>query len=282
MAVTEIPFPASIPATYPIIEGEPDFDPALHLALGKPTQTISLSEFGYDETTVNAAPSKVGVVGPFRILSDEGVAVMRESARAFRKLNARTEGDPKAAYVKPRGSAYSSRFMRDFCACPDISAFYSDLVGVGLFAHPMPTVRSTLVFEPADITKTQQGWHLDTVGFACVTALHDPSALDGGRFQYFNGTRSDVARHCQCAEVDLIKSVGQLTDLPKEKVVSLAFPGPGYGVLMQGNYILHRGEPMASPGERMMFVPGFIVADPAVADVTHWTEIQKFNSPALP
>ena len=31
----------------------------------------------------------------------------------------------------------------------------------------------------------------------------------------------------------------------------------------------------------MIFVPGYVVADPEVPDVTHWSEIQRFNSPAL-
>ena len=281
MAVPDIPFPASIPAIYPLIEGEPDFDPAVHLALEKPTHQVSLSHFGYDENVTGAAPTKMAVAGPLRVFSEVGVAAMRASARAFRQLNARTEGDPKAAYIKPRGSAYSSRFIRDFCACPEITTFFSEIAGVDLIGHPMPTVRSTLVFAPEDISKTQQGWHLDTVGFACVIALHDPAELDGGQFQYFEGTRADVARHCHCPEEDLIKSVGQLTELPSDKVQSLAFPGPGYGVLMQGNYVLHRGEPMARPGERTMFVPGYAVTDPSFPDVTFWSEIQRFNSPAL-
>ena len=199
----------------------------------------------------------------------------------FGVLNARTEGDPKAGYIKPRGPAYSSKFIRDLCACPQIGEFFSEVAGVELIGHPMPTVRATLVYAPQDIRKTRQGWHLDTVGFACVIALHDPNLLDGGRFQYFNGTRAQVAQHCECSEEELIRSVGQLTELPADKVESLAFPGPGYGVLMQGNYILHRGEPMRSPGERVMFVPGFAVTDPSHPDVTHWKEIQSFNSPAL-
>ena len=281
MAEADIPFPAVIPPSYRLVEGEPDFDPARHLALEKPNQSILLNELGYDKSVCEGAPTQLALAGPFRILSDEGVEAMQASARAFRNLNARTEGDPKAAYVKPRGSAYSSKFMREFCSCPDITAFFSELAGIPLVGHPMPTIRSTLVFEPADVRKTQQGWHVDTIGFACVIALHDPAHLDGGRFQYFKGTRADVAAICECPEEELIRSVGQLTHLPPEQVESLAFPGPGYGVLMQGNYVLHRGEPMISPGERMMFVPGYVVAEPDVPDVTHWSEIQRFNSPAL-
>lgn len=281
MTVPEIPFPVSIPEAYPRIENEIHFDPAKHLALEKPTFAVTLEEFGYDGQTSRAAPTDMAMAGPFRVLSDEGVAALKTSARAFRTINIGTESDPKAAYIKPRGPAYSSQFIRDLCACKQVTEHFSEIAGVQLIGHPMPTLRATLVYAPEDIKKTRQGWHLDTVGFACVIALHDPHLLDGGRFQYFTGTRAQVAEHCQCAEEELIRSVGHLTEMPGEQVRSLAFPGPGYGVLMQGNYILHRGEPMESAGERMMFVPGFVATDPNVADVTHWSEVQSFNSPAL-
>ena len=281
MAVPEIPFPVSIPEAYPRIEHEPCFDPAKHLALEKPTFAVTLEEFGYDQQASRAAPTNMAMAGPFRILSDEGVTALQASARAFRTINIGTEADPNAAYIKPRGPAYSSKFIRDLCACEQVTAHFSEIAGVNLIGHPMPTLRATLVYAPEDIRKTQQGWHLDTVGFACVIALHDPDLLDGGRFQYFTGTRAQVAAHCQCAEEELIRSVGRLTEMPGEQVRSLAFPGPGYGLLMQGNYILHRGEQLASAGERTMFVPGFVVTDPNVPDVTHWSEVQSFNSPAL-
>ena len=279
--VPEIPFPASIPDTYPRVEDEPRFDPAVHLALEKPSDVVSLARLGYDAKIRGAAPTDLGVAGPFRILSAVGVRAMQRTAATFRRLNARTEGDPLAAYIKPRGPAYSSEFIRDFCACAQVNEFFSEIAGVELIGHPMPTVRATLVYAPADIEKTRQGWHLDTIGFACVIALHDPNRLDGGRFQYFTGTRAEVAQHCGCAEQDLMKSVGRLTELPADRVRSLAFPAPGYGVLMQGNYVLHRGEPLARPAERVMFVPGYLATDPAAPDVTHWSEIRSFNSPVV-
>ena len=281
MAVAPLSFPESIPDSYPIIEGEPAFEANTHLSLERPTNVVTLDGFGYDKATSDSAPTTMAMAGPFRILSDEGVAVMRESARAFRRLNARTEGDPRAGYVKPRGSAYSSRFLREFCACPEVTDFFSDIAGIELIGHAMPTIRSTLVFDPENFEQSQQGWHLDTIGFACVIALHDPATLDGGRFQYFAGTRAQVAEHCACAEEDLIMSVGRLTDLPPDTVRTVAYTAPGYGLLMQGNYVLHRGEPMAEPGERIIFAPGYMAADPSIPDVVQWSEIRRFNSPAL-
>ena len=85
MATVEIPFPASIPDIYPIVKDEPVFDPAVHLALEKPTNTVALETFGYDQDVTREAPTNMAVAGPLRILSDEGVSVMRASARAFRR-----------------------------------------------------------------------------------------------------------------------------------------------------------------------------------------------------
>ena len=113
MAVPDIPFPAAIPDSYAVLEDEPRFDPAVHLALEMPARIVTLDAFCYDEKTRTTAPSDMAMAGPFRILSDAGVAAIAETARAFRRLNQRTEGDPRAAYIKPRGPAYSSRFIRD-------------------------------------------------------------------------------------------------------------------------------------------------------------------------
>ena len=93
MATPEIPFPASIPDSYPVLENEPLFDPVVHLALEKPTRIVNLDAFGYDEKARNAAPTNVAMAGPFRIFSDQGVAAMQSVTRAFKRLSARTEGD---------------------------------------------------------------------------------------------------------------------------------------------------------------------------------------------
>ena len=50
---------------------------------------------------------------------------------------------------------------------------------------------------------------------------------------------------------------------------------------MQGNLILHRGEPLRRPAERSVFVPGFIARDMAFDDVTNWQEVRQWNSPTL-
>ena len=173
MTVPEIPFPVSIPEAYPRIENEIHFDPAKHLALEKPTFAVTLEEFGYDGQTSRAAPTDMAMAGPFRVLSDEGVAALKTSARAFRTINIGTESDPKAAYIKPRGPAYSSQFIRDLCACKQVTEHFSEIAGVQLIGHPMPTLRATLVYAPEDIKKPVRGgiwirWVL-RVSLRCMT-----------------------------------------------------------------------------------------------------------------
>ena len=218
--------------------------------------------------------------GPFRLLSHTGVEAMRFIARSFKQLGPRTEGDPKAAYLKPRGLLYSSRFVRDLCTAPVLNAFLSEIAATPLALHGMPTAAAAVIYAPPEIEKTNQGWHLDTVGFACVIALNDPHELEGGSFQFFKGTRQSVAEWLGVETQDLRKSVGHLTSLPTEQVVTARFPAAGYAMLMQGQMVLHRGEPLRSPGERMMLVSSFMSLDPRFPDATHWPENPTLELPS--
>jgi hypothetical protein len=272
---------AGVPGDYPPLENEPKFQAEVHLQLEPPSQTLTLESFGYHPGELGDVPSTLAVAGPFRLLSDEGVQALRFIAAQFKNLSLRLEGDSKAAYLKPRGIWYSSQFVRELCTSPLIRAFFSDLAGTPLAAHGMPTVAAAMIYAPPEIEKTNQGWHLDTVNFATVIALTEPDELDGGCFQYFRGTRAEVAAQLNIEEHELRTSVGRLTDLEPARVVTVKYPAAGYALFMQGNLVLHRGEPLRAPAERVVFVPAFVPLDMRYPDVTHWSEIQRWNSPAL-
>lgn len=281
MLMNPPPFPADLARSYPPIKDEPEFRADKHLALEAGGQRVNLDSLHYDPDEIQGLPSTLAVGGPFRLLSHTGVEAMRFIARSFKQLGPRTEGDPKAAYLKPRGLLYSSRFVRDLCTAPVLNAFLSEIAATPLALHGMPTAAAAVIYAPPEIEKTNQGWHLDTVGFACVIALNDPHELEGGSFQFFKGTRQSVAEWLGVETQDLRKSVGHLTSLPTEQVVTARFPAAGYAMLMQGQMVLHRGEPLRSPGERMMLVSSFMSLDPRFPDATHWPEIRRWNSPAL-
>lgn len=281
MILEPLAFPQALARDYPLLADEPRFDPSVHLDLRVPDKVLSLGDLGYRPDACKKFPSQVAVSEPFSFLSAAGVEALRDTARKFRAASKSTEGDPRAAYIKPRGGSYCSTFARDLCRSPEIAEFLSELAGTPVGVHSMPTQQAGFIYAPADVTKTNQGWHLDTIGFACVIPLHDPATLQGGGFQYFHGTRDEVAAHIDCKVDELRSSVGRLSELPTNRVKTLYLPGPGHAVFMQGNLVLHRGEPIRAPADRIMFVPGFMSLDTDYPDVMHWQEVQRWNSPAL-
>ncbi|HKY94863.1 MAG TPA: hypothetical protein VJL84_06130 [Kiloniellales bacterium] len=281
MIAKAIAFPNRIPESYIRLVREPEFVPARHLALEKPDRIITLEEFGYDAETRARCPSQVAISSAFRILTDEGVAALREVGEQFRRQEQKTEGNPEAAYVKPRGSAYSSRFARDLSQSPDLLAFVSEIAGTPLGPHTMPTLGASFIYAPPQAEKTNQGWHMDSLGFDCVIMVSDPDDGNGGGFQYFQGTLEEVARICGVAEHEIRTSVGKLGSLPAERIHTMTYRKAGYGAFMQGNMVLHRGEPLKRPAVRSVFVPGFIALDLDHPDVTNWREVRNWNSPSV-
>jgi len=281
MIAAPIGFPNRVPDSYPRLAGEPRFDAARHLALEPPVSVMTLADFGYDAEARARCPSQIAITSAFRILSDEGLAALRAVGEEFRRLEAGTEGNPEAAYVKPRGSAYSSRFARDLSHCPELLDFVSQIAGTPLAPHSMPTLGSSFVYAPPQVEKTNQGWHMDSLGFDCVILVSDPDETNGGGFQYFQGTLQEVARICGVAEHEIRTSVGKLGNLPADRIHTMTYRRAGYGAFMQGNMVLHRGEPLRRPAPRSVFVPGFIALDLDYPDVTNWREVRKWNSPSV-
>ncbi len=282
MIAANIPFPREIPASYQTIDGEPEFDPARHLALEMPERIWKLKDFGYDEHIRARYPSQVAVTSPLKVLTAEGVAALREVGEGFKRLELKTEGNPDAAYVKPRGVVYSSTFARDLSRDADLADFLSRIAGTPLAPHTIPTLAAGFVFAPPDVSKTNQGWHLDSLGFGLVIMVSDPEELDGGSFQYFNGTSMEAVRLVGLSDPsELRSSIGKLGAIPEDRILTIDYPCAGYGMFMQGNLILHRGEPLRRPAERSVFVPGFIARDMTFDDVTNWQEVREWNSPTL-
>ena len=282
MIASGIPLPMRTPACYASLEREPDFDSARHLALEPPERVYRLHEFGYGADECASHASDIAMTSPFRVLSPQGVTALRDVGEGFRRLRPPTEGRPDAAYVKPRGAAFSSRFIRDFCACPQLSQFLSAIAGTQLAPHTLPTLAASFVYAPREVEKTNQGWHLDSLGFALVIMASDPRALDGGAFEYFKGTVAEAALWAGVGDPALLRTtIGTFPDFPAERIARVVYPEAGFGLFMQGNLVLHRGEPLRKPAERCVFVPGFIGRDLRFSDPTNWPEIRRWNSPTI-
>jgi hypothetical protein len=262
MLADPLSFPQELPPSYQPLHDEPAFDPARHLALEPPRQVWRLAELGYTPAQIAACASDVGVAGPLRILSEEGVVAARAVALSLRAHC--LSSDRTARYLA--GGVYRSRFLRDLCNCAQVTAFLSEIVGCELLPHSMPSQQIYINYAPEDVTRAVDTWHVDSIGFDYVLLLNDPRTLSGGDFQFFHGTIEHAARLLGTEAEGLTEAIAQ--DLPPDRVVTASFPAAGYALLQQGNLIVHRATALTRPGERITLVPGLVARDTRWPDPT--------------
>ena len=96
----------------------------------------------------------------------------------------------------------------------------------------------------------------DTLQVDYVMFVTDPKKVEGGEFQYFNGTKEEMAK---------LSAKGKR--VPADRIIAPAMPGPGYAVLMQGDHVVHQACGIKD-GERITLVNGYTYLDPMVRDYT--------------
>ncbi len=251
-------FPAAHPQGYPTLKDEPEFDARKHLAIELPSQTTSLSDFGYPDDEIAECPTDLAITSTFRILSPEGAACLLEVARLL---------EPHARSVERisrmvRGGAYQSKFLRDFCSSPVLAEAMSNICRTPLLPHTIPHQLGHLNYNPEKVGENVDKWHVDTLRIDFVLFVTDPNSVEGGEFEYFRGTKT---------EVENLKRAGM--PLPAEKIVQAELPGPGYAVLQQGNMVVHRAKALSAPGERITLVNGYVPRDVGFPDFTRFDQL---------
>ena len=253
------PFPDDMPHGFTRLKDEPEFHPAQHFQLEAPTDIFTLSDFGYDaQTGLDDSPVNFAATSVFRILSAEGAAALHQTAKAlepFATSNPRIERNV-------RGGVYRSKFLRDLCLSEDVTKFMSEIAGLPLMPHTIPHQLGHMNFNPAKIGANVDKWHVDTLRFDYVMFVTDPTEYEGGQFQYFKGTKQEMAE---------LKASG--IAIPAEKIISPAMPGPGYAVFQQGNLVVHQAKGLTKPGERITMVNGYVAADPAIKDYSRYDQL---------
>ena len=254
------------PDGFPPLADEPAFDPARHLALEKPTEILTLTDFGYAPEEVAECPSDFAVTNVFRVMSDEGAACLYEVCK---QLEAYATSNPRIERCT-RGGVYRSQFLRDLCLSPQVADFLSEICGLDLLPHTIPHQLGHLNYAPATVGANVDKWHTDTLRYDYVMFVTDPKKNAGGAFQYFRGTKRELAA---------LKREGK--PLPAEKVVSPEMPGAGYAVMQQGNMVVHQARGLTAPGERITMVNGYIPRDPAHPDYTRYDQLTLADPPAV-
>lgn len=271
-----LPFPAAPPASVTAVLEEPRFDPVRHLALEMPRSSWSLADFGYDAETCAATPSPVAVTAPFRILSEEGVAVLQEVLRGLLPYADRAAGRRLSTFL--RRSVQRSAFVRDLVSDPGLIAHLSAVAGTPLVAHSIPGMQSFVNYAPLEPGRSVDSWHVDSIGFDAVLMVSDPAGLSGGSFQYFTGTRAEAKALLGIeAEGELV--LGHEAPLPPDRLVDAVFPAAGYAIFMQGDMVFHRAAPLLEPCERMTLVAGFLAGALNFPDRTNTAHMQNWHDP---
>jgi hypothetical protein len=157
-------------------------------------------------------------------------------------------GDPRLYY-----GAYQSKFMRDLAGCKELCDFLSELYQTPIAPHTMASLGIQLNIGTQPQVEIQ-GWHHDSVSFTVVLSMYDPTMIEGGRFEYFQGTRDEGKKLWDENGV-----------VPPERCVSPICPA-GYAGTIQGSAIYHRGAPLLSEGYRASLVLSFTARDASFPD----------------
>lgn len=264
MTAAVLPFSAQPPG-FDWLDGEPTFDPAIHLQLELPEHIRTLDEFGYDDQAIAATATRVAATSAFRVLSPEGASVMLDVARRlepFAQANPRIERSV-------RSGCHRSRWFRDLCVAPEVTEHLCGIYGVDVAPHPITSQLGHLNFAPSEVGAAVDKWHHDTLALDYVLMVADPTVLHGGDFEYFVGTKEEVARLADRGERP-----------PANRCVSVEWPGAGFAVALHGNMVVHRGGPLGQPGERISMVNGYIATDVRVDDQTRNVDLFHVDEPA--
>ncbi len=259
-------FPDVQPQGFPVLENEPVFDPAKHLQIEMPETIISLKEFGYSDSDIAECPCDFGITNVFRILSDEGAKCMLEVAHLLEPYvssNARIARNV-------RGGVYQSKFLRDLCQSDELTAAVSKICGTHLLPHTIPHQLGHMNYNPKEVGENVDKWHFDTLRIDFVMFVTDPNSVEGGEFEYYLGTKHEVAE---------LKKAGK--PLNPDKIKAPVMPGPGYAVLQQGNMVVHRAKGLTQPGERITMVNGYVPRDVSFPDYTRFDQLYLVDPPHM-
>lgn len=259
-------FPSISPDGFPVLEREPTFDPARHLALERPDSIVTLRDLGYAPEEIAACPTELGITSCFRILTDEGVACLLEIAR---NLEPYIRGNERISRTV-RGGAYQSRFLRDLCLSPEVTHWISEICGTPVMPHSIPHQLGHLNYNPLKLGENVDKWHVDTLRIDYVMFVTDPNEVEGGEFQYFLGTRH---------EAKALHRAGQ--KLPADRTITPRLPGAGYAVLQQGNMVVHRATGLRRAAERITMVNGYVPGDPDFPDYTRFDQLYIADPPHI-
>ncbi len=237
------------PAGMGIATGDVPWD-RRYLQLEPPAQVHTFAELGHVDAEALLSP--VAVTEPFRVLSDEGVAVALEISRGLEKI---AVGDARSKRM--RGCTYRSRFFEGMYRDPELVSFLGRLAQADLREHPVGHHQVQLNFAPEELARDVDVWHYDVVAYDFVMLLTDPAAMKGGNTEFFHGTVEEGMR-----------ILAERGAIPAERIGAVRYPAAGWAFLQQGHQVLHRAARLEEAYPRVSLVASYYCADPRFREPT--------------
>jgi len=263
-----ISFPAEIPAGYcGKDETEPVYDPTIHLQITPPEYVIGLDykkyKFPFSEEDKRTFPG-MSVSAPFRVVSDEGLRVLRSIYQKNKPLIIR--GERQSARL--RGLGYTSQFIRDFNNCRLLAKFFGHMANDTLAAHTMPMNYShTNIGDIGEHAPVDQ-WHADSVEYVMVLIISDIQDMVGGELE--------VIMHSSQKAFQLLVE----DKLTKDDILVANYKSAGYCMFMQGSKMVHHVSPVISAREpRISMVNSYVSCDVTRPDTTRLATFMNCGDP---
>ena len=226
-----------------------------------------LADLGYSKSEIATKATPVAATEPFQLLSDEGAEILLDTTRRLRPF-ARAAGDRIENMV--RGGCYRSRWLRDLCTSPEITAHLSEIYGIPIAPHAMPVHLGHINYEPQSLDHAIDKWHHDTLPLDFVLMVTDPGEVDGGDFEYFLGTKQEAAEFAARGETP-----------PPERTVTPNFPGPGYAIALHGDMVVHRASALRTLTERISMVNGYVALDTSLDEQSRSADLIAVDDPEV-
>jgi len=246
-----------------VYDTELKFIPDRHLAIQPPatvkTLDFSSVDFPYRPQTSSNFPG-LAYTEPFRLLSDEGTAVLRGIVDQHQGLARQNERNNCL-----RGLGYMSQWVRDMSFCPEVVSLLSALAKEELWPHDVLMHLGHTNFGAIGSDKAVDEWHTDSTDYVFVLILSDTTDMEGGELKVLQmGDSSGL-------HFDRLKVQG----IPADKVETVKYPGAGYCIFMQGTRILHSVTPVVSAREpRISFVNSYGRRDVFAEDRTRFSAMK--------
>ncbi|KXS15578.1 hypothetical protein M427DRAFT_56658 [Gonapodya prolifera JEL478] len=253
------PFPSSLPDGFSIPSdpsaGDPcHFDASKHLALSNPEYIVTLDfqKVPFSPTHASFDPAnphpRLAFTAPFRVLSDEGVAVARQimdrQAKACPQIMQSDDRTPLCL----RGLGYTSPFIRHLNEHTSLTSHLSRLASDPVCAHPMVLNYGQINVGAVGADKPVDAWHFDSVDYVLVVMLSDTREMQGGELQVLMKGKESA--------IGTLEDTGGM--VKEEDLLTVKYPGPGWAIFMQGSSMLHHVTPvLTSPHPRTSLINSY-------------------------